>query len=309
VAARVRIRQTIRRTGRHPPRQSDDHGRPAHPAAIVVPTLLWGNLSNRYVLLILTSTIWLGIWGFVDDYLHIVKNQKGLLGRYKMLMQLALGLAVGTYLYLNPIYPPAATRQRSVSQERLHGLRHLLHPFVAIVITGASNASADRQPRRTGGRHGGHRRGGVRRAAYVTGHARFSGYLSILYLSGTGELTVFLAAMVGAALGFLWYNSNPASVFMGDTGSLALGGALGTAAVLLKREFLLVVIGGIFVIEALSVIIQVVSYKTRHKRVFKMSPIHHHFELCGWPEQKVVVRFWIIAALFALLSLSTLKLQ
>jgi phospho-N-acetylmuramoyl-pentapeptide-transferase len=310
-----KIRQTIRQDG--PATHLGKSGTPTMGgllilAAIVVPTLLWGNLGNRYVLLILASTIWLGFWGFVDDYLHIVKkNPKGLLGRYKMLMQLALGLAVGTYLYLNPIYPPAATKTAIPFLKNVFldfGIFYI--PFVAIVITGASNAV-----NLTDGLDG-LAAGTVAIAAvafaglaYVTGHARFSGYLNILYLSGTGELTVFLAAMVGAALGFLWYNSNPASVFMGDTGSLALGGALGTAAVLLKREFLLVVIGGIFVLEALSVIIQVVSYKTRHKRVFKMSPIHHHFELCGWPEQKVVVRFWIIAALFALLSLSTLKLQ
>jgi len=145
--------------------------------------------------------------------------------------------------------------------------------------------------------------------AYLTGHRGFSDYLNIMYMDGSGELSVYCMAVVGASLGFLWFNSHPAQVFMGDTGSLALGGALGVVAVLLKREFLLVVIGGIFVVEVLSVIVQVISFKLTGKRVFRMSPIHHHFELSGWHENKVVVRFWIIAVLLALLSLSTLKLQ
>jgi phospho-N-acetylmuramoyl-pentapeptide-transferase len=145
--------------------------------------------------------------------------------------------------------------------------------------------------------------------AYLSGHKVFSGYLNILYLDGSGELSVYCMSAVGASLGFLWFNSHPAQVFMGDTGSLSLGGALGIVAVLLKRELLLIVIGGIFVAEALSVILQVGSYRLRHKRIFRMAPLHHHFELRGWPESKVVVRFWIIAALLALFSLSTLKLQ
>jgi phospho-N-acetylmuramoyl-pentapeptide-transferase len=144
---------------------------------------------------------------------------------------------------------------------------------------------------------------------YVSGHAQIAGYLNIPNLAGSGELTIFCAAMFGATLGFLWFNNHPADVFMGDTGSLALGGALGTVAVMLKKEVLLFLIGGVFVLEALSVIIQVVSYKLRKKRVFRMAPIHHHFELKGWPESRVVVRFWILGVLLALLSLSTLKLQ
>jgi len=182
--------------------------------------------------------------------------------------------------------------------------------FAALVVTGASNAV-----NLTDGLDGlaigmtapaALAFGGL---AYVAGNSRFADYLNILYIDGAGELTVFCAAVAGASLGFLWYNSHPAQVFMGDTGSLALGGSLGMVAVLIKREFLLAVIGGLFVAEALSVILQVGSYKLSGKRIFRMAPLHHHFELLGWPESKVVIRFWIVAALLALLSLSTLKLQ
>jgi phospho-N-acetylmuramoyl-pentapeptide-transferase len=310
-----KIRQTIRREG--PVTHFTKEGTPTMGgllilAAILIPTLLWGNLGNRYVLIALISTTWLGLVGFIDDYLHIVKRApKGLLGRYKMGAQLLLGLSIGLYLYYNPVHP-TATHVTSVPffKSFFFDFGFWYVPFVALVITGASNAV------NLSDGLDGLAAGTVAIAAvafsglaYLSGHARFSGYLNILYLAGAGELTVFCVAMVGAALGFLWFNTHPASVFMGDTGSLALGGALGTVAVLLKREFLLVLVGGIFVLEALSVIIQVVSYKLRRKRVFRMAPIHHHFELSGWPETKVVVRFWIVAALLALLSLSTLKLQ
>ncbi len=311
----IKIRQTIRAEG--PVGHFTKEGTPSMGgllilAAVVIPTLLWGNLENRYVLLALISIVWLGAVGFLDDYMKIVKKApKGLLGRYKLAGQLALGFGIGTYLYLYPVHP-TATSVTSVPFLKSFffdfGIFYI--PFVALVITGASNAV------NLSDGLDGLAAGLIAIAAvafsglsYLSGHIRFSDYLNILYLAGSGELTVFCTALVGAALGFLWFNTHPASVFMGDTGSLALGGALGTLAVLLKREFLLVVIGGIFVIEALSVIIQVVSYKTRRKRVFKMAPIHHHFELSGWPETKVVVRFWIMGALLALLSLSTLKLQ
>ena len=310
-----KIRQTIRRDG--PVTHFTKEGTPTMGgililAAIAIPTLLWGNLGNRYVTLALISTLWLGLIGFIDDYLHIVRRApKGLLGRYKLAAQIALGLVVGFYLYQHPVHPASSTVTSVPFLKNVFidfGVFYI--PFVALVITGASNA-VNFSDGLDGLAAGMMAIAAVAFSglAYISGHARFSGYLNILYLPGAGELTVFCTALVGAALGFLWFNTHPASVFMGDTGSLALGGALGTVAVLLKREFLLVVIGGIFVLEVLSVIIQVVSYKLRHKRVFRMAPIHHHFELSGWPETKVVVRFWIVAALLALLSLSTLKLQ
>jgi phospho-N-acetylmuramoyl-pentapeptide-transferase len=225
--------------------------------------------------------------------------------------QLLLGLLIGTYLYLDPV-DATATTITSVPflKDFFFDFGVLYIPFVALVITGASNA-VNLSDGLDGLAAGTMAIAAIAFSglAYLSGHAQFSKYLNILHLPGAGELTVFCTALVGASLGFLWFNTHPASVFMGDTGSLALGGALGTLAVLLKREFLLVVIGGIFVIEAFSVILQVVSFKLRKKRVFKMAPIHHHFELSGWPETKVVVRFWIVSALLALLSLSTLKLQ
>jgi phospho-N-acetylmuramoyl-pentapeptide-transferase len=280
--------------------------------AIVIPTLLWANLANRYVWLVLLSTVWLGALGFLDDYLHVVRKEpKGLLGRYKLLGQIALGLIVGSVLAFAPRDPVVATLTNvPFLKDRYLDFGFLYVPFVVLVITASSNAV-----NLTDGLDGlaigmvaiaGLAFAGL---AYLSGNVRFSDYLNILYLDGTGELAVVCAALVGASLGFLWFNCHPADVFMGDTGALALGGTLGTLAVLVKREFLLVVIGGMFVAEAVSVILQVVSFKLRGKRIFRMAPLHHHFELTGWPEPRVVVRFWIIASLLALLSVSTLKLQ
>jgi len=280
--------------------------------AIIVPVLLWCNLTNRYIQIAVATTLWMGLIGFVDDYLRVIKgHRKGLIGRYKLIGQMAFGLALGFYLYYNPLASDAGSL---TAIPFFKGLFVNFGPFyvvlVMLVIAGASNAvnfsdgidglaiglSAFCFFAFAG-------------LAYLTGHRGFSDYLNIMYMDGSGELSVYCMAVVGASLGFLWFNSHPAQVFMGDTGSLALGGALGVVAVLLKREFLLVVIGGIFVVEVLSVIVQVISFKLTGKRVFRMSPIHHHFELSGWHENKVVVRFWIIAVLLALLSLSTLKLQ
>ena len=282
-------------------------------AATVVPTLLWANLANAFVLIAVATTLWLGGIGFIDDYLHVIKGvRKGLLGRYKLAAQISLGLAVGLALYLVRPYGQATTvTQVPFFKNVLFDMGPAYVPFVALVVTGASNAV-----NLTDGLDG-LAIGMVAPAAlafaglaYVTGNSRFADYLNILYVEGAGELTVFCAAVAGASLGFLWYNAHPAEVFMGDTGSLALGGSLGMVAVLLKREFLLAVIGGLFVAEALSVILQVASYKLRGgKRIFRMAPLHHHFELVGWQESKIVIRFWIISALLALLSLSTLKLQ
>jgi len=281
-------------------------------AAVVIPALLWCNLRNPYVQITLVTTVWMGLIGFVDDYLSVVKRKpKGLVGRYKLTGQVSYGLALGFYLYFRPLAGEAATLTSIPFLKGFFincGLFYI--PLVMLVLTATSNSV--------------NLSDGVdglaiglcafcffafAGLAYISGHRIFSDYLNILYLKGSGELSVYCMAVVGASLGFLWYNAHPAEIFMGDTGSLSLGGALGVVAVLLKRELLLVVIGGIFVAEAMSVILQVASFRLRKRRVFKMAPIHHHFELKGWAEPKLVVRFWILAALLALLSLSTLKLQ
>lgn len=280
--------------------------------AIVVPTILWADIKNEFIQLVLVFTVWMGFIGFVDDYLGVIKRKdKGLVGRYKLIGQFSSALILGIFLYTNPIIQQNATLTAIPFFKNLYidwGILYI--PLVMIVVTGTSNAV-----NLTDGLDG--LAVGVAAfsffafaaLSYLSGNRVFSEYLNILYLKGAGELAIYCMAVVGAALGFLWFNSHPAQIFMGDTGSLALGGALGTIAVLLKRELLLIVVGGVFVIEAMSVIIQVVSFKLRGKRVFKMAPLHHHFEMKGWPESKVVVRFWIIAVLLVLLSISTLKLR
>ncbi len=280
--------------------------------SIVVPTLIWGNFHSLPLWLALLATVWLGALGFLDDYLRVVKGYpKGLLGRYKLTGQILLGLVIGICLLVWPetSFPSSATHVPFL-KFRFVDFGWFFIPFVILVITGSSNAV-----NLTDGLDG-LASGLVAIAAltfagmcYLGGHLKFSGYLHISYLPYSGELTVFCAAVLGAALGFLWYNCHPADVFMGDTGSLALGGALGTVAVLIKREFWLVLVGGVFVAEALSVMIQVASFKLWGRRVFKMAPLHHHFELMGWAESRVVLRFYIVGALLALLSLSTFKLQ
>jgi phospho-N-acetylmuramoyl-pentapeptide-transferase len=280
--------------------------------AVVVPTLLWADLGNRYVLICLLSTCWLGAMGFIDDYLRSVKQKPaGLVGKYKIAGQSILGLTVGTVLLLYPEDPELATRITVPFFKNVFPDLGILYiPFVILVITGASNAV-----NLTDGLDGlaigmfALAAAAFAGITYVSGHARFSGYLNILYLRQAGELTVFCGTLVGASLGFLWFNAHPAQVFMGDTGSLALGGALGTLAVLIKKEILLAVVGGIFVVEVLSVIIQVAAVRLTGRKVFKMAPLHHHFELLGWPESKLVVRFWIVSVLLALVTLSTLKLR
>jgi len=287
-------------------------------AGVVVPTLLWADVGNRYVLLTLSATIWMGAVGFLDDYLKVVKQlPNGLIGRYKLIGQVILGLGVGVMLYLWPSDPRWAT---ATSMPFFKGwaldLGWMYIPMVVFVIAGTSNAV-----NLTDGLDGlaiglvGIVAAALGLVAYVTGRADFSAYLGIPYLRGTGELTVYCAALVGASLGFLWFNAYPARVFMGDTGALSLGGALGTLAVLLKVELLLPVIGGVFVAEVISVILQRYYFKyTKRKtgtgrRIFRMAPLHHHFELLGWPEPKVVVRFWIVGILLALLGLSTFKIR
>jgi len=275
--------------------------------AIFSSTLLWSEFLNKYVLLVMFATLWLGLTGFMDDYLkHIRKCSKGLTASAKFTSQIVLGLIIGTIIFLDP---HISTRLdipllKDVSLEL--GVFYIL--FVIVVLTGTSNAV-----NLTDGLDG-LAIGCVVMAAvafsvlcYVSGNMQFSNYLFIPFIKGSGELTVFCSAMIGAGLGFLWFNCYPAAIFMGDVGALALGGALGTIAILIKKEFLLVVVGGIFVLEALSVILQVLSFKFTGKRIFKIAPLHHHFQFLGWSENKVIVRFWIVAIIFALLTLVTLK--
>ena len=280
-------------------------------SGIVIPTLLWADLSNFYIQSVILVTVWLGLIGFMDDYLKAIKKEpKGMVGKKKLVGQVILGLIFGLCLtYLSPNYDGMTNIPFFKNYVLNLGILYL--PFIIIVITGSSNAV-----NLTDGLDGLAiglcalcfiAFGGI---AYVTGRLDYSGYLQIEYMPGAGELTIFCGAAIGSALGFLWFNSYPAQVFMGDTGSLALGGALGAISILLKKELLLVIVGGVFVAEALSVILQVLSYKFRNKkRIFKMAPIHHHFELNGWHESKVVIRFWILGALCALLTLATLKIR
>ncbi|MFQ5584203.1 MAG: phospho-N-acetylmuramoyl-pentapeptide-transferase [Calditrichia bacterium] len=288
--------------------------------AILISVLMWAKLSNFYIRLIFVATVWMGFIGFIDDYLKVVKKyKKGLIGRYKLLGQVTLGLFIGGLIYFNPDFIQQGLNENTSvpffkNYEVQFGIFYI--PVVILVITGTSNAV-----NLTDGLDG-LATGLIAIAvlafagmSYVTGNINFSDYLNIIYLPGSGELTVYCLAIVGAAMGFLWFNSYPAQVFMGDTGALALGGVLGAVAILLKKEILLILIGGVFVIEALSVIIQTTYFKYTKKmngsgkRIFRMAPLHHHFELKGWHEAKVVVRFWIIGILLALLSLTTFKVR
>jgi len=271
--------------------------------------LLWGNLQNRYVWVVLVVTALLGAIGFYDDWLKL-RRHRPLRIREKFLAQAAVGLGLGAYLYRYP--SDGVTTQLVVpfAKEWVPDLGPSYILFVALIVVGASNAV-----NLTDGLDG-LAMGPVIVAAvafgiiaYVTGHARLSEYLFILKVRGAGELAVFCGALMGASVGFLWFNSHPAEVFMGDVGSLALGGAIGTLAVLSKAELLLPFIGGLFVVEAVSVILQVASFRLTGRRIFRMAPLHHHFELAGWPESKIVIRFWILALLMALMAVTTLKLR
>jgi phospho-N-acetylmuramoyl-pentapeptide-transferase len=280
-------------------------------AAITVSTLLWARVDNPYVWIALLTTLGFGAIGFLDDYLKLARDRNlGLQGRWKLVAQAAVSLTVAILL----INLGTVNFETRVSvpffKEVLLDLGWFYVPFVVLVIVGASNAV-----NLTDGLDGLAIGPTLVAAsfytvvAYLAGNANFSRYLQIVYVEGAGELTVFCAALLGAGMGFLWYNAYPASIFMGDIGSLALGAALGVVAVISKHEILLVLVGGIFVIEAVSVMIQVIAFRLSGKRVLKMAPLHHHFELLGWPEPKIIVRFWIIAIILALLSMSTLKLR
>ncbi|WP_291157541.1 phospho-N-acetylmuramoyl-pentapeptide-transferase [Gemmatimonas sp. UBA7669] len=300
-------------------------------AATFIPVLLWARLSNRYVMLAMFVTAWMGGIGFLDDYLKLQQKRRGeknrgLVERYKLAGQVICGLGLGTYLLLFPIstLPGASTTLPFFKYVLLvpvtASLAWLYIPWVTFILTGVSNAV-----NLTDGLDG-LSSGLVAIAvttlglfAYVLGRKDTSAYLQVFYLLGSGELTVFCAAVVGACIGFLWFNAHPAQVFMGDTGSLALGGAVGAIALLLKSEFLLLFVGAVFFAETVSVILQRSVFKYRKRRygeeyakanrVFRRAPLHHHFELLGWPETQVVVRFWILGILCAILALSTLKLR
>jgi phospho-N-acetylmuramoyl-pentapeptide-transferase len=295
-------------------------------ASIILPTLLWANLRNPFVWLVVLSTLAYGAIGFADDYLKIRhKRNLGLTGKQKMTLQFLVAFVIGfTLLYLadrklystamnvpffKSLRPDLVIDSLMSSPVFFLGFLPFLI-FVAFLIVGSSNAV-----NLTDGLDGLAigctliASTALTALTYVSGHATLSKYLEIQNIDGVSEVTIFCGSMVGASLGFLWYNAHPAEVFMGDVGSLALGGAIGTVAVVIKQELLLPFVGGVFVIEALSVMLQVASFKLRGKRIFRMAPIHHHFELMGWMESKVIIRFWIAALIFALLSLSTLKLR
>ena len=295
--------------------------------SIIVPTLLWADLSNPFVWMAVLSTTAFAAIGFTDDYMKVIhKRNLGLTSRAKFGLQVLASVAIAVALiamqhrglYSTKLvvpffkhFQPDLVIDRLVKNPELWPLGFLLFiGFVVLIIVGASNAV-----NLTDGLDGLAigctliAAGALTVLTYVSGHATFSTYLELPRMPQVGEVTIFCGAMVGASIGFLWYNAHPAEVFMGDVGSLALGGAIGTVAVIIKQELLLPFIGGVFVIEALSVILQVGSYKLRKKRIFKMAPIHHHFELMGWSESKIIVRFWIASLVFALFALTTLKLR
>jgi phospho-N-acetylmuramoyl-pentapeptide-transferase len=326
----LQVKQFIRREG--PESHQAKAGTPTMGgvlivAATVIPTLLWADLRNPYAMLAVGATIAFGAIGFVDDYNKIVRRRNlGLTVKSKFTFQVLTCIAVGAILL-------SLQQRGSYSTELSVPFIKKLHPdlvvqsllthrfiwplafvpfvlFLILVIVGCSNAV-----NLTDGLDGLAigctlvSAGALTVLTYVSSHARFSAYLEIQHIPDAGELTIFCGSLVGASLGFLWYNTHPAELFMGDVGSLAIGGALGTVAVIIKQEILLLSIGGVFVLEALSVILQVTSFKLTGKRIFRMAPLHHHFELLGWSESKIIVRFWIAALIFALFSLTTLKLR
>ena len=318
---RMKVGQVVREIG--PETHLTKAGTPTMGGAIIImataiSTLLWA-VPNGYSLLCVLALVWMGAIGFLDDYLKVVKQKtRGLVGRFKMAGQLTFGLGLGIFLILNPIapYPTEWTGVPFLADHFAHLAPWAFVGLVALVIAGSSNAV-----NLTDGLDGLAAGLGAIAAvtfavfAYVTGRIDTSEYLGLFYLPGSEEMTIFGLALSGACMGFLWFNAHPAQVFMGDTGSLSIGGALGVMAILLKSEFLLVIVGGVFVAEAVSVMLQVSVFKyTRRRfgqgrRLFRMAPIHHHFEKLGWHESKVVIRFWILGILCAMVAVSTLKLR
>lgn len=294
--------------------------------ATIVPTLLWAPLTNRFVVIAMLATLWMGVIGFLDDYLKVVQGRsRGLIARYKLAGQIAFGVALALVLMRWPVVSPETIPATGTTIPFFKFVVVTFAPwlyvvFVTGVVTGFSNGV-----NLTDGLDGlatglsAIAAGAFAFFAYILGRVDATSYLNLYYLPGAGELTIFCGALMGATIGFLWFNAHPARVFMGDTGSLALGGAFGTVAILLKAEFLLVIIGGVFVAEAGSVVLQTSVYKwfrrTRGReyadahRVFRMAPLHHHFEKLGWAETTVVTRFYIIGLICALVALSTLKLR
>ncbi len=326
----LQIGQYIREEG--PQEHKKKAGTPTMGGVLIVlstavPVLLWADLQNAFVLIALFALLGFAAIGFIDDYAKVSKQRNlGLTAKRKFSLQILISLIVGASLLILATYSAYSTQLVLPFFKRLHPdlvIHSLINSkhfwpfaflpflvFVAIVIAGSSNAV-----NLTDGLDGLAigctviAAGALTVLTYVSSNYRWANYLEIQYIPRVGELTVFCGALVGASLGFLWYNAHPAEVFMGDVGSLSLGGTLGVIAVIIKQEVLLFFVGGVFVIEALSVILQVGSFKLRGKRIFRMAPIHHHFELMGWSESKVIVRFWIAALVFALFALTTLKLR
>src|SRR6059036_2085322 len=321
------VGQVIRAEG-----PSSHHGKRGTPTmggliiilATVVPTFVWARLDSRFVVVAVAATLWMGAIGFLDDYLKIVRGKsQGLVARWKLVGQISFGLALGLVLLLWPLapnLPPASTQVPLFKYQLLLFWPWVYALFVTFVVAGSSNAV-----NLTDGLDGlatgltAIAAGAFAIFAYVFGRFDWARYVGVYYLQGAGELTVFCAALAGAALGFLWFNAHPAQVFMGDTGALAIGGALGTVAILLKTEFLLLIAGAVFAAETLSVMIQTSTYKWRKRRygkeyadahkVFRMAPLHHHFEKLGWAEPQVVMRFYILGVLSAMIALATLKVR
>ncbi|MDQ1267009.1 MAG: phospho-N-acetylmuramoyl-pentapeptide-transferase [Bacteroidota bacterium] len=292
-------------------------------AALLIPTILWANITSAYIILILITTAFLGGVGFLDDYLKVILHlRKGLIARYKLFGQIFIGLVLGCAIYFFPDwfysgFDHVKTLTTVPFAKDINLDFSLLYiPIIVLILTFTSNAV-----NLTDGLDGlaigtvGIVALPLAVISYVSGNIKFADYLNIIYLPGSGELTIFCSALVGAALGFLWYNSYPASIFMGDTGSLALGGAIGGLCILIKKEFLLPILGGIFFAEGISVIIQVSYFKYTKKkygegrRIFKIAPLHHHFEKSGWHESKIVLRFYIMAVMLAIITMATFKVR
>jgi phospho-N-acetylmuramoyl-pentapeptide-transferase len=309
-----KIGQSIRELG--PQSHYEKSGTPTMGGALIlvaisISTLLWADLGNRYIWVILLVTMGYGVIGFIDDYRKVIKrNSDGLSAKAKYLGQSIIGLTAAIFLYKSAVLPAETQLIIPFFKDFMLDMGWMYVVLTYFVIVGTSNAV-----NLTDGLDGLAIMPSVMVAAglgvfaYLSGHITFSDYLAIPYLPNAGELIVFCAALIGAGLGFLWFNAYPAMVFMGDVGALALGAALGVLAVLVRQEIVLMIMGGVFVMETLSVMIQVASFKLTGKRVFRMAPIHHHFELKGWPEPRVIVRFWIITVILVLIGLATLKLR